>query len=162
MRQLWQEANGVHIKDCHVTWQLACMDGDVQGGKKLVSGFKTTVTGQGFNQSRFSWADRKSKELYLQWSPECASRVSPLSPQLVYPSTETIGNSLCLRWARRRCLLLRSFSSAERIFISRSFSSLCWTSNKVSPVSNSDVHKHLYSCAVPEYNYMYFEYFMWL
>lgn len=57
----------------------------------------------------------------------------PHSPQLVYPNTETTGNSLCLRWARRRCRFLRSFSIAVRIFISRSFSNLCWTSNRVSP-----------------------------
>lgn len=62
------------------------------------------------------------------------SAVFSLSPQFVYPNTETTGNSLCLRWDRSRCLFLRSFSSAERIFISRSFSSLWWTSSSVSPV----------------------------
>lgn len=57
VRQLGQEADRVHVQNCHVTGQLACVDGDIQGGEKLVSGLKTTVTSQRFDQSRFSWAD---------------------------------------------------------------------------------------------------------
>lgn len=138
VRQLGQETNSVHIQDCHVIRQLACMDCDIQGGKKLVFGLKTTVTSQGFNQSCFSCTDLKKKQtiittvVYWKEAQNLAHR-PPHSPQLVYPNTETTGNSLCLRWARRRCRFLRSFSIAVRIFISRSFSNLCWTSNRVSP-----------------------------
>lgn len=57
VRQLRQEADGVHVQNRHVTGQLACMNGDIQGGEKLVSGLKTTITSQRFDQSRFSWAD---------------------------------------------------------------------------------------------------------
>lgn len=69
-------------------------------------------------------------------SQELSTRLPRPSPQLVYPNTETTGNSLCLRWDRRRCRFLRSFSSADRIFSSRSLSNLCWTSSRVSPVKN--------------------------
>lgn len=54
VRQLGQETYSVHIQDCHVIRQLACMDCNIQGGKKLVSGLKTNVTSQGFNESCFS------------------------------------------------------------------------------------------------------------
>lgn len=50
--QLGQEADGVHVQDCHVAGQLAGVDGDIQGGEKLVFGLKTAVTGQCFYQSR--------------------------------------------------------------------------------------------------------------
>lgn len=61
VRQLGQETNSVHIQDCHVIRQLACMDCDIQGGEKLVFGLKTAVTSQGFNQSCFSCTDLKKK-----------------------------------------------------------------------------------------------------
>lgn len=62
VRQLGQEANSVHVQDCHVIRQLACMDCDIQGGEKLVFGLKTTVSSQGFNQSGFSCSDLNNKE----------------------------------------------------------------------------------------------------
>lgn len=62
VRQLGQEANRVHIQDCHVIRQLACMDRDIQGGEQLVFGLKTTVTSQGFNQSCFSCTDLKKNK----------------------------------------------------------------------------------------------------
>lgn len=54
--QLGQEADGVHVEDGHTTGQLAGMDGDIQGGEKLVPRLETTVTCQCFDQSRLSWA----------------------------------------------------------------------------------------------------------
>lgn len=139
VRQLGQETYSVHIQDCHVIRQLACMDCNIQGGKKLVFGLKTNVTSQGFNESCFACTYLKNNNnnyniSLVKRSLEFSAQSPPHSPQLVYPNTETTGNSLCWRWARSRCRFLRSFSSAVRIFISRSFSNLCWTSNRVSPV----------------------------
>lgn len=59
VRQLGQETNSVHVQDCHVIRQLACMNCNIQGGEKLVFGLKTTVTSEGFNQSCFSCSDKK-------------------------------------------------------------------------------------------------------
>lgn len=62
--QLRQEADGVHVQNCHAAGQLAGVDGDVQRGKQLVSGLKTTVTCQCFDQGGFSWTnDGKTKEV---------------------------------------------------------------------------------------------------
>lgn len=52
--QLGQEADRVHVEDGHATGQLAGMDGDIQGGEKLVPRLETTVTCQCLDQSRFS------------------------------------------------------------------------------------------------------------
>lgn len=94
--QLGQEADGVHVQDCHVTGQLAGVDGDIQGGEKLVFGLKTAVTSQCFDQSRFSWANTRKRH-QTEAVIISISAVSSLSPQFVYPNTETTGNSLCLR-----------------------------------------------------------------
>lgn len=95
VRELGQETDGIHVQDRHVIGQLACVDRDIQGGKELVFGLKTTVTGQGFNQSRFSCTDKKIKT--VNPAPSCQTLPPPHSPQLVYPNTETMGNSFCLR-----------------------------------------------------------------
>lgn len=69
MRQLRQEADGVHVQDGHVTGQLAGVDGDIQGGEQLVSGLKTTVTSQSFDQSRFSWINNGSDVSIINLKP---------------------------------------------------------------------------------------------
>lgn len=136
VRQLRQEADRVNVQDCHATGQLAGVNGDIQSGKQLVSGLKAAVASQRLDQGGFSWV-RKLKQLDSEASDcSCGCILADrwlLPPQLVYPSTDTMGNSLCVRWTLSRCLFLLSFSSVERIFISRSFSSRCWTSYRVSP-----------------------------
>lgn len=100
VRQLRQEANRVHVQDCHVTGQLAGVNGDIQSGKELVSGLKAAVASQRLDQGGFSWV-RKTEELGSE-SPGCSSECYAvhrwlLPPQFVYPNTDTMGNSLCLR-----------------------------------------------------------------
>lgn len=67
MGQLGQEADGVHIQNGRVTRQLASMDGNVQCGKKLVSGLEAGVPRQSFDQSRFSWTDEIRRNVSLLW-----------------------------------------------------------------------------------------------
>lgn len=54
MGQLGQEADGVHVQNSHATGQQAGVDGDIQGGEKLVSGLEAAVTSQCFDQSCFT------------------------------------------------------------------------------------------------------------
>ena len=61
MGQLGQEADGVHVQNSHVTGQLAGVDGDIQRSKQLVSGLKSTVASQCFDQGGFSWTDDGEK-----------------------------------------------------------------------------------------------------
>lgn len=93
MRQLRQEADGVHVQDRHVTGQLAGVDGDIQGGEKLVSGLKTTVTSQGFDQSRFSCTNKGS-----------VVDISTLKPRILHNITAVCisHHSLCIPAQRRR------------------------------------------------------------
>lgn len=58
VRQLRQEADCVHVQDCHVTGQLAGVNGDIQSGKQLVSGLKAAVAGQRLDQGGFSWGKK--------------------------------------------------------------------------------------------------------
>lgn len=100
VRQLRQEANRVHVQDCHATGQLAGVKSDIQSGKELVSGLKAAVAGQRLDQGGFSWV-RKTEELGSE-SPGCSAGCFAvhrwlLPPQFVYPNTDTMGNSLCLR-----------------------------------------------------------------
>lgn len=63
--QLGQEADGVHVQDSHATGQLAGVDGDVQCGEKLVSGLEAAVTGQCFDQGRFSCTDKNKRSTVI-------------------------------------------------------------------------------------------------
>ena len=60
------------------------------------------------------------------------------SPQFVYPTTETTGNSRSLRCCPRRSLFRRSLSRAFRIFASLSFRRRWCTCRKDSPRSTQD------------------------
>lgn len=100
MRQLRQEADRVHVQDGHVTGQLAGVNGDIQCGKKLVSGLKAAVAGQRLDQGGFSWVRtlKQSDSETTGCSSKCVAADGwLLPPQFVYPSTDTTGNSLCLR-----------------------------------------------------------------
>lgn len=60
------------------------------------------------------------------------------SPQFVYPTTETTGNSLRLRCCPRRRLLRRSLSRAFWILVSLSLRRRCCTCRKDSPKNTGD------------------------
>lgn len=63
VRQLRQEADGVHVQDSHVTGQLACVNGDIQGGEELVSRLEAAVTSQRFDESRFPCVGRNKSRV---------------------------------------------------------------------------------------------------
>lgn len=58
------------------------------------------------------------------------------SPQLVYPTTATTGNSRLARCLRRSCLFLRSLSRALRSFTSFSLRRRCRSCRKDSPAES--------------------------
>lgn len=98
VRQLRQEADGVHVQDGHATGQLARVKGDIQGGEELVSGLKAAVTSQRLDEGRFSCVGRSERRVQSNGSSgRCTARLRLPSPQFVYPNTDTTGNSLCLR-----------------------------------------------------------------
>lgn len=70
----------------------------------------------------------------LPWPPP----LTRPSPQFVYPTTETTGNSLRLRCCPRRRLLRRSLSRAFWILASLSLRRRCCTCRKDSPKNTQD------------------------
>ena len=83
VRQLGQEANGVHVQDTKARGQQPCVYRDIQSGKRLVPWLQSSLTGQSLDKCGLPWGEAGETVVLLSATQTRAT------PTLMHPGILT-------------------------------------------------------------------------